>query len=438
MNVQGASVLSLLSGTEGLSNIQQGLLGGSSDQAGFASALMEQLGILQGSDSPDLAALQSFMDNASVEGGMQNFAAFFGKNLPVATTTTQDIDLDETLQTLADVLQQLQELDISSLPLQQPINAETGQDLQALTSKLQQDESTGIDELALANSAVAMPIAVPTDVNELVKQAEDDLGLSGLLGDVDKLASVQNTAVEVSAKPDELGMDFDRSFSSMLGNEQNSGKPQQDKSALDLKSKSELPEIDAITDGTDVKTSAAGIAGDIAKMAAVVRNESPTTSIPTNQSSMQKHLSDPGWHQELGEKLIWMNKQATPSVELRLNPEHLGPVLVKIDVSHDQATVAFTTQHQVVKDAIEAAIPKLKEMLQGQQLNLADVNVSQQQSEQRQSTRDFFQMASDQGRKNANDADVAETGAVNQSQSIVDEIEAGRAIASNGLLSLFA
>jgi flagellar hook-length control protein FliK len=437
MNVQGASVLSLLSGTEGLSNIQQGLLGGSPDQAGFASALMEQLGMLQGTDSPDLAALQSFMDSASVDGGMQNFAAFFGKNLPVATTTSQDIDLDETLQTLADVMQQLQELDISSLP-QQPISADTGQDLQALTTKLQQDQPSEVDEVALANSAVAMPIVVPTDVNELVKQAEDDLGLSGLLSDVDKPASVQNAAVEVAAKPDELGVDFDRSFSSMLGNEQNSGKPQQDKSALDLKSKSELPEIDAITDGTEVKTSAAGIAGDIAKMAAVVRNESPTTSIPTNQPSMQKHLSDPGWHQELGEKLIWMNKQATPSVELRLNPEHLGPVLVKIDVSHDQATVAFTTQHQVVKDAIEAAIPKLKEMLQGQQLNLADVNVSQQQSEQRQSTRDFFQMASDQGRKNPNDADVAETGAVNQSQSIVDEIEAGRAIASNGLLSLFA
>ena len=444
MNVQGASVLSLLSGSEGLSNIQQGLLGGSPDQAGFASALMEQLGMLQGTDSPDLAALQSFMDSASADDGMQNFAAFFGKNLPAAGATSQDIDLDETLQTLADVMQQLQELDTSALP-QQPINAETGQDLQALTSKVQQDEPTEIDEVALANSAVAMPIAVPTDVNELVKQAEDDLGLSGLLGDVDKPASplmkdskVQNAAVEVAAKPDELGVDFDRSFSSMLGNEQNSGKPQQDKSALDLKSKSGLPEIDVLSESSDVKTSAAGIAGDIAKMAAVVRNESTTTSIPTNQPSMQKHLSDPGWHQELGEKLIWMNKQATPSVELRLNPEHLGPVLVKIDVSHDQATVAFTTQHQVVKDAIEAAIPKLKEMLQGQQLNLADVNVSQQQSEQRQSTRDFFQMASDQGRKNANDVDVAETGAVNESQSIVDEIEAGRAIASNGLLSLFA
>jgi flagellar hook-length control protein FliK len=98
MNVQGANVLSLLSAPEGVGNIQQGLLGGSADQAGFASALMEQLGLLQGTDSPDLAALQSFMDSASVEGGMQNFAAFFGKNLPTAAKASQDIDLDETLQ----------------------------------------------------------------------------------------------------------------------------------------------------------------------------------------------------------------------------------------------------------------------------------------------------------------------------------------------------
>lgn len=439
MNVQGASVLSLLSGTEGLGNIQQGLLGGSPDQTGFASALMEQLGLLQGTDSPDFAALQSFMDGASVDGGMQNFAAVFGKNLPATAKANQDIDLDETLQTLADVMQQLQQLEGSAVSTpQQSIPAGIDDTLQTLASESE------IDETALANSAITMPVSVPTDVNELAKQAEDGLEFSGLLGNAEKPESltikdikVQNAAVDVAAKPDELGVEFDRSISAMLGNEQAGGKPQQDKPAFDLKSETALPELNNVTDGSDVKTSA-GIAGDIARMSAAVRNETASNTVPTNQPSMQNHLSDPGWHQELGEKLIWMNKQATPSVELRLNPEHLGPVLVKIDVSQDQATVAFTTQHQAVKDAIEAAIPKLKEMLQGQQLNLADVNVSQQQSEQRQSTRDFFQMASDQGRKNTNDADAAETAVVNESQSIVDEIEAGRAIASNGLLSLFA
>jgi flagellar hook-length control protein FliK len=151
-----------------------------------------------------------------------------------------------------------------------------------------------------------------------------------------------------------------------------------------------------------------------------------------------KHFNDPGWQQELGDKLIWMHKQSMPSAELRLNPEHLGPILVKIDVSHEQATVAFTTQHLAVKEAIEAAIPKLREMLGGQQLNLADVNVSQQQSDQKQPARDFFQMASEQGQRRQSDLDGQANGVVNEAQNIVDEIEAGRAIASNGLLSLFA
>jgi flagellar hook-length control protein FliK len=397
---------------------------------------MEQLGLLQGTDSPDLAALQSFMDSASVEGGMQNFAAFFGKNLPTAAKASQDIDLDETLQTLAEVMQQLQQLDSHALS-QSSMPA-------GIDDAPQTFEVADLDETALANNAMAMPIAVPTDINALAEQAEDSLELSGLLGDGDvseplpiKDTKAQNAAVVEAAKPDELGVEFDRSISAMLGSEQASGKPQQNKPALDLKSETALPELNKLTDGSEVKTSA-GIAGDIARMSAAVRNDAASSTVPANQASMQKHLSDPGWHQELGEKLIWMNKQSTPSVELRLNPEHLGPVLIKIDVSQDQATVAFTTQHQAVKEAIEAAIPKLKEMLQGQQLNLTDVNVSQQQSEQRQSARDFFQMASNQGRQQANGADVSETGVVNEAQNIVDEIEAGRAIASNGLLSLFA
>lgn len=434
MNVQGASVLSLLSGAEGVGGLQQGLLGGGPDQAGFASALMEQLSLLQGADSPDLAALKSLMDNPSIEGGMQNFAAFFGKNLPATAKVNQDIDLDETLQTLAEVMQQLQQLQqLDSVPMTQPAITDT---LQTAAT----DADSEVDETTIANSAVT----VPTAINELAAQTEEALEFSSIFDDTEttqalplKETKVQTAAADVVAKPDELGVEFDRSISAMLGNQQAGDKPQSDKPALDLKSESAVPVLDNVPDGGDVKTSA-GIAGDIARMSAAVRNEVASNTVPANQPAMQKNLSDPGWHQELGEKLIWMNNQSTPSVELRLNPEHLGPVLVKIDVSQDQASVAFTTQHQAVKEAIEAAIPKLKEMLQGQQLNLTDVNVSQQQSEQRQSPRDFFQMASDQGRKNHNDSDVAGAAVVNEAQSIVDEIEAGRAIASNGLLSLFA
>jgi len=63
---------------------------------------------------------------------------------------------------------------------------------------------------------------------------------------------------------------------------------------------------------------------------------------------------------------------------LRLNPGYLDPVTIKIDVTQDQASVAFTAQHAAVKEAIDAALPKLREMFSTQQLNLAEVSVSQE------------------------------------------------------------
>lgn len=153
---------------------------------------------------------------------------------------------------------------------------------------------------------------------------------------------------------------------------------------------------------------------------------------------MTKHFSHPEWNKEMGERIVWMHKQAIPSAELRLNPEHLGPIRIKIDVSQDQATVAFTAQHAVVKEAIEASLPKLRELFSAQQINLSDVNVSQNNSEQKQS-KGFEQMGHEAGGNNRNDNnEIVSNEQTENTMEIVDEIEAGRAIASNGVLSIFA
>jgi flagellar hook-length control protein FliK len=435
MNIQAANLLSMLSGSEGLGNIQQGLLSGAGDQGGFAAALMEQLGVLQNGGSPDMSALQSFMDDATANGGVQNFAGLFGKNLPAAANkSAQDIDLEDTLQTLADVMQQLQQLGAEAKTQQTPLIDSENQ--QALAVDLRQQ---ALDDAAQAN--YGMPISVPAAVDKVMETVSDSPELSGMLTDAKKPApfvaqdaKTQNTAGNVAGKPDELGAEFDRSISAMMAKEGADAKQQQDKTTPDMKVDPGLGQFEKVADSQDFKANA-GIAGDIARMNSAVRNDAAT--LPANQPAMQKPLGDPAWRQELGDKLIWMHKQDMPSVQLRLNPEHLGPVLVKIDVHQDQTSVAFTTHNLAVKEAIEAAIPKLREMLGGQQLNLADVNVSQQQSEQRQSSREFFQMAGDQSQRRGADGELL-GGAVNESQDIVDEIEAGRAIASNGLLSLFA
>jgi flagellar hook-length control protein FliK len=153
---------------------------------------------------------------------------------------------------------------------------------------------------------------------------------------------------------------------------------------------------------------------------------------------MTKHFSHPEWNKEMGERVIWMHKQEIPSAELRLNPKHLGPVTIKIDVTQDQATVAFTAQHAVVKEAIEASLPKLREMFSAQQLNLVDVNVSQNDSGQRQAE-NSNQMGQGAGEdKNRDSNEISNAEQVDKQMEIADEIEAGRAIASNGILSIFA
>ncbi|NOR71458.1 MAG: hypothetical protein GQ532_17510 [Methylomarinum sp.] len=194
----------------------------------------------------------------------------------------------------------------------------------------------------------------------------------------------------------------------------------------DLSELSELNELGKTKDGAKFAT-------DIANLSRAVISENKTQIAP-----MTKHFAHPEWNKEVGERVIWMHKQAIPSAELRLNPQHLGPITIKIDVTQDQASVAFTAQHAVVKEALEASLPKLREMLSAQQLNLVDVNVSQDDSHQRQSQA-FNQMGSGAGERS--DKELAEIGnnePTDKILDIVDEIEAGRAIASNGVLSLFA
>lgn len=176
------------------------------------------------------------------------------------------------------------------------------------------------------------------------------------------------------------------------------------------------------------------LAADIGIMNRVMTSEQRIEVAP-----MSKHFAHPEWNTEMGERIIWMHKQNIPSAELRLNPEHLGPVKIKIDVKQDQANISFSTQHAVVKEAIEAALPKLREMFTAQQLNLADVNVSHQESGQRQ-TRDFNESGSgtfkqeNTGHETFSDSKEEKE----QPTHLAEEIEAGRAVASQGILNLFA
>ncbi len=101
------------------------------------------------------------------------------------------------------------------------------------------------------------------------------------------------------------------------------------------------------------------------------------------KSLMQASLNTPfsqqaNWGDEVGSRVKWMVNSQVQSAELKMNPAHLGPIEVKISVQNDQTTIHFSAQNIAVREALDAAMPRLREMLNDSGVNLADVDVSDQ------------------------------------------------------------
>ena len=123
----------------------------------------------------------------------------------------------------------------------------------------------------------------------------------------------------------------------------------------------------------------------------------------------------------MGKQVVWMANQNIRSAEIRLNPAHLGPIEVRIEMEDDQVSLAFSSRHAVVREAVEQALPRLREMFEESGLNLTDTDVSQQSfAEQRshesaENTKHRAQSASGQADSAAGEisAETATTQSIN-------------------------
>jgi flagellar hook-length control protein FliK len=86
----------------------------------------------------------------------------------------------------------------------------------------------------------------------------------------------------------------------------------------------------------------------------------------------------PEFADQVAERVVWMAGQKLDRAQIRLNPAHLGPISVDVSVGEDGANITFTAQHAVTRDALEQALPRLREMFSGSGLALAGADVSGQ------------------------------------------------------------
>lgn len=82
-----------------------------------------------------------------------------------------------------------------------------------------------------------------------------------------------------------------------------------------------------------------------------------------------------GAEHAVASRVVWMVQQQVQSAHIRLDPPELGTLEVRVSVDGDQATVTFSSAHGNVRESVEQAIPRLREMLGEGGLQLADVSV---------------------------------------------------------------
>ncbi len=120
---------------------------------------------------------------------------------------------------------------------------------------------------------------------------------------------------------------------------------------------------------------------------------SPPTA-PNPLFNLDVPVRQPGWDRAVSERVQWMVNQKVQLAELKLNPPHLGQLEVRVRMEGERAHVHFIAPLATVREALELALPRLREMLADAEMSLGDVTVSQQGAEQQGG-------ANDQARKAA-------------------------------------
>ncbi len=161
----------------------------------------------------------------------------------------------------------------------------------------------------------------------------------------------------------------------------------------------------------------------------VIASDSPrsiaqatTPTLPIAQT-----VGDAGWSEEVGNRVVWMASHNESRAELTLNPPQMGRVEVSLSVTGDHATANFVSANPAVREALEAALPRLREVLAeaGIQLGQSQVGAENaQQSAQQEKSRGNIgfdrKVQPDSNGSNTTSATVAVAAGLKMSRGLVD------------------
>ncbi|MDT3845651.1 MAG: flagellar hook-length control protein FliK [Vibrio anguillarum] len=88
--------------------------------------------------------------------------------------------------------------------------------------------------------------------------------------------------------------------------------------------------------------------------------------------------------EQMAERLQMMMSKNLKHVDIRLDPPELGRLQIRMNMNGDHTTVHFTVANHQARDVIEQSMPRLREMLAQQGVQLGETSVQQQSAGQQQ------------------------------------------------------
>jgi flagellar hook-length control protein FliK len=101
------------------------------------------------------------------------------------------------------------------------------------------------------------------------------------------------------------------------------------------------------------------------------RAASPTTTLVLPTTPTQQ----PAFEQALGERLAWLVQEGRHDARIKLHPAELGSLDIRLSMDGEATRVSLASPHAAVRDALEQALPRLREILGHAGLELSQVDI---------------------------------------------------------------
>jgi flagellar hook-length control protein FliK len=106
--------------------------------------------------------------------------------------------------------------------------------------------------------------------------------------------------------------------------------------------------------------------------------QAPPPAAAPVEVPIDSKIGTPRWTRDIHQSVSMLVQSRNSVAELRLTPEDMGPIQIRIDFSDAKPSVSISVQQTDTRNALDAALPRLREMMAESGINLGGSSVEQQ------------------------------------------------------------